>query len=651
MYRYLAIVWDPHDPKCVRASATIIAKTLIAGWSVAYEGAGIRLLGTGARPTSAVSYPLRHNGGVIFGRLFTGDRVVQPASGGFDDAETRRILSSSGQHVIDHYWGSYIALLYDESARQHHVFRDPTATLACYHTRHAGIDIFFSDIEDCIQCVPGPFAIDRDYVACWLYSRTECNTGSTGVAGFDDVGPGQRLTLRRGDVTRTRIWDPAAIAGEPIFADTEQAANALRSSVQDAVNAWASCYRNITHRLSGGLDSSIVAGCLAQAPSKPSITFLNLSVNDRHDQEPLHLPGMDAALAAKVRAIAGRGDERQFARAVAKRWGVALIERARNPSAAIGRLQQVSLKLSPALYFTMVEMDDAELEMIRSFDTQAFFSGQAGDSVFGATTQAVGAMDYAYLHGVRPGLWRQLLASSAISRTSLWSVLGQTLVHGILRRPYVSLAARAERPSLMPQDLLAALVAEQAQRHSQHLPSVRLPPGKRLHVRGAAASPFYDIVFQSGNFADHVDPLNAQPVWERVLRTPMYSLLLNGTSRGLARHAFRDVLPEEIRKRVTKGTGSPFYQHVVRTHLGLLRDHLLEGLLVKENYLDRRKLERCLCGTEDPSMTIYAPTLLSYLSAEIWLRQWQQAAMNCGLLDTKVDPSALANRLVQGAAT
>lgn len=632
MYRYLAIVWDPHDLERVRASAKVIENTMIAGWSVAYEGAGIRLLSTGARQTSAVSYPLRHDRGVIFGRLFAGDREVRLVSGTFDDAETHRILSSGGQHVIDHYWGSYVTLLYDESARQHHFFRDPTATLACYHTRHAGIDIFFSDIEDCRRCVPGPFTIDRDYVARWLYNRTQCTMGSTGLVGFDDVGPGQRLTLRQGNVTRTRIWDPATIAGEPIFDDTPQAARALRSSVQDAVNAWTSCYGNITHRLSGGLDSSIVAGCLAQAPSKPSITFLNVAVNASHDQEPLHLPGMDKALAARVRAIVGRGDERQFARLVAKRWNVTLIERERNPSMDMARLRQVPLKLSPALYFTMLEMDDAELEMIRSFGTQAFFSGQAGDSVFSATTQPLGAIDYACLHGVRPGLWRQLRASSALSRTSLWSVLRQTFAHGILRRPYVSLAARAERPSLMPQDLLTELIAEEtAQRQAQRFASSRLPPGKQLHARGAGTSPFYDIVFRSGILADHVDPLNAQPVWERVLRTPMYSILLNGTSRGLARHAFRDVLPEEIRKRITKGTGSPFYQHVVRTHLGALREHLLDGLLVKQNYLDRRKVERCLQGTEDPSMTIYAPTLLSYLSAEIWLQQWQQVAASSGM--------------------
>lgn len=626
MYRYLALVWDPHDLERVRASAAIIAKTNGAGWSVAYEGAGIRMFRTSTRATSALSYSLQHGSGVIFGRLFAGDHDVQLSSGKFDETQSGHILSSGGQHVIDRYWGSYIAVLYDDAARQHHVFRDPTATLACYHHRHAGIDIFFSHIEDCIQCVPGPFTIDRDYLARWLYNRVQCNSGSTGIAGFDDVAPGDRLTLRQGNITRTRIWDAATIASEPLFEDTDQAAQALRSSVQDAVNAWSSCYRNITHRLSGGLDSSIVAGCLAQAPSKPSVTYLNLSVDDSHDQEPLLLPGMDAALAKRVRAIAGRGDEREFARLVAKRWQIRMIERQRDPAAAVGRLHQVPMRLNPALYFTMVEMDDAELEMVRNFGTQAFFSGQAGDSVFSATTQAVGAFDYAYLHGIRPGLWRQLQASAAISRTSLWNVLGQTLTHGILKRPYVSLAARAERPSLMPQELLTTLVAEEmARRHSPHTASVPLPPGKLLHTRGVAGSPFYDIVFNSGNFADHVDPLNTQPVWERVLRTPMYSLLLNGTSRGLARHAFRDVLPDEIRKRVTKGTGSPFYQLVVRNHLEMHREHLLDGLLVKDNYLDRAKVERCLCGSEDPSMSIYAPTLLSYLSAEIWLRKWQDA--------------------------
>lgn len=143
--------------------------------------------------------------------------------------------------------------------------------------------------------------------------------------------------------------------------------------------------------------------------------------------------------------------------------------------------------------------------------------------------------------------------------------------------------------------------------------------------RGVGATSYYDYTFHAGNFADHVNPLDTQPLWELMLRVPTYTVLMDGTSRGLARHAFRDMLPTEIRKRISKGSGSPFYQHIVKRHRGFLRDYLLSGELVKDGYLDRRKVDDCLAA-DDPSTTIFAPTLLNYLSAEIWLQRWRSAA-------------------------
>jgi asparagine synthase (glutamine-hydrolysing) len=164
--------------------------------------------------------------------------------------------------------------------------------------------------------------------------------------------------------------------------------------------------------------------------------------------------------------------------------------------------------------------------------------------------------------------------------------------------------------------------AEQAQRDTNYVASSALPPGKQIMSHGVGVTSYQEYAFHAGNYADHVNPLDAQPLWELMLRIPTYTILMNGTSRGLARHAFRDLLPNEIRKRISKGSGSPFYQHVVRNHRGLLREYLLDGELAKERLLDRHKIEECLAA-DDPSTIMFAPTLLSYLSAEIWLQQWR----------------------------
>jgi asparagine synthase (glutamine-hydrolysing) len=193
--------------------------------------------------------------------------------------------------------------------------------------------------------------------------------------------------------------------------------------------------------------------------------------------------------------------------------------------------------------------------------------------------------------------------------------------HGWLRRPYKKRHPLADLPTLLAAELVQDLhMDEWSDDLSKLAETARLPPGKRNHVQGVAAA-HYDFIFHSGDSTDDVDPLNTQPVWELALQIPTHTLLTGGISRGLARIAFADLLPEQIRKRQGKGTGHFFYQHVVRRNRDYLRERLADGLLVRHNYLDRDRLLACL-AVEDPSMTIAPANLLTYLSAEIWMQQW-----------------------------
>ncbi|HEY0683717.1 MAG TPA: asparagine synthase-related protein [Steroidobacter sp.] len=622
MYRYLALVWNSRNLESVRTVAAL-SGTAPSTWTVAYECPGIKLFRTDARRTASV-YPLDRNGGVIFGKLFESHAEAEvPREARFDTDEAQRVVRSGGRHVVERYWGSYFAIVHDEGARKHHVFRDPTGTLPCYSTTHRGVDVFFSDIEDALHCLPGPFSFDRDHLARWLYSRNLARE-ATGIENIHPLPAGECLTLHETTRTRARLWDPVAIAGAPMFEQPEEAARALRSAVQSTVNAWTSCYRNITHFLSGGLDSSIVAGCLGQAPGKPSLTLFNMAIEAGDAQQKVHMLGMDPATMEKMRAIVSHGDERRYARLVAQRWDLPLVERKRNPELNMQRLSDIPLRLSPPLYFSAMEADDAQLEIIKTHGAEAFFSGQSGDTVFCATRQPLPAIDYAHRHGLRPALWRHLRATSALSRDSLWSVLGKTLSHGLLRRRYVSQSQTFLQTTLLTPELETHLKqVERAFHDAHHEASAALPPGKQLLAQAVASVDYHEFVIHAAGLADNINPLDAQPVWEAALRIPTYTLLKGGTSRGLARYAFRDILPDEIRKRIAKGSGTAFYQHVVQKHRALLREQLLDGHLVTDRYLDRRKLEECLAA-DDPSTLMRAATLLCYLSAEIWMQQWKQ---------------------------
>jgi asparagine synthase (glutamine-hydrolysing) len=488
------------------------------------------------------------------------------------------------------------------------------------------VEFFFAQLEDCLQLAPRALSVNRRHLTHWLlYSSVR--TDDTAVAGVTHLSRGERLTLSPGGASFTRVWDPTTFAGTDPFERAEEASRALRATVQNAVDAWASRYRHIAHHISGGLDSSIVAACLAHAPSSPETIYFNLSIDTEQVSLQHHLAGVDAKTAAKLHALAHHGDERRYARQVAQRWNRPMIERQRRVDMDLHRLLDVPLGVNPAMYFTTLEMDDADLELIANHGAQAFFSGQAGDSVLLATMQPFAAIDHAYLHGMSRELWQQIVLSTALSKESLWSVLGQTVKHGLLRRPYVNANPLLERPTLLRQEHINTLnVADLDSGFARLAERSTLPPGKRSHVRGTASA-FYNFVFRAGIHADHIDPLNSQPVWETMLRVPTHIALLGGVSRGLARHAFADLLPAEIRKRQSKGFGNLFYQQLVRRNRHFLLEHLRDGLLVEQGYLDGARVVSCLTA-EEPSMTVPASILMAYLTAELWLRQMTAARAN-----------------------
>lgn len=624
MERYVAIVCDPRDAEGMRTLESLHpSRPHITGraaqWNVAFESPGTLLMHPAAR--SCRTYVLHRQWGVVVGRLFD-QRCTdysRPREVTFGETQTAAIVRTAGKYLVDQYWGSYFAIIHDRETRQHHVFRDPTGTMPCYHLSYGGADFFFSHWEDCARLLPLRPNVHRAFLIKWLLFCS-ITAEETAIEGVNCVAASERYTLSRGSIRRSRIWDPVAIASEPRFAQPGEAARALRSATQNVVDAWASSYQKITHRLSGGLDSSILAGCLAHTPSHPQVNYLNVWFESDPNHQPHMVAGLDPAVAEKIRAIAGDGDERYFARLVAKRWDVPLIERSRNASLNLDRLRLPLPAPHPSMYFTVAENDDAELEMIRSFGTQAFFSGQAGDSVLLVASEPLPSMDFAYLHGVRRDLWRHIVASTALSKESFWTVLGKTLRHGLLRRPYTYPLQLLDLPTLVSPALTSGIRNEDLQGSFGKLAAAAaLPPGKKDHIEGIS-SDYARFVFNAGERADHIDPLNAQPLWELMLSIPTYTVLDGGASRGLARRAFADILPTQIRKRQIKGTGSAFYQQVVRNNRTYLLDQLADGLLVREGYLDRAKLIACL-ASEEPSLIVAAPTLLSYFAAEIWLQQ------------------------------
>ena len=265
MYRYLAIVWDQRSTDRARLAGKLQSAVLSkpTEWSVAFEAPGIFVAHTGVRRGSGRAYLLKNSRGVVLGTLFNGNlSSTASPNAELDDGSTRSIVGSCGQYLVDHYWGSYVAFVHDSDRQVCHVLREPTGTVPCYRMAYHDIQVFFCWAEDCIGRLPLSFLPNRQYVSRWLIFSGS-GSRDCGLEGVEDVLGGECLTIRDRSVERKQSWNPVAIASRPRLEQADEAASELRSTIQNAVNAWASNYSRIVLRLSGGLDSSIVAACLA----------------------------------------------------------------------------------------------------------------------------------------------------------------------------------------------------------------------------------------------------------------------------------------------------------------------------------------------------------------------------------------------------
>ena len=80
--------------------------------------------------------------GKLFERLGNSPSTAVPLSLG--EARTRAITESRGRHLVDGYWGRYVAFLYDGVAKTTRVLRDPSGGLPCLTIRFGGVRLYFS---------------------------------------------------------------------------------------------------------------------------------------------------------------------------------------------------------------------------------------------------------------------------------------------------------------------------------------------------------------------------------------------------------------------------------------------------------------------------------------------------------------------------
>lgn len=281
MFRYMALIWNSRNSQQTDVVGLVSRhiQTPLSQWNKVVDNGGLRVFCIDSVGKSLAPLPLSNHRGVVLGTLF--NRNADPEDetpsqeAALTDRETTHIVESRGRRLITNYWGNYVAII-RESAGAYLAIKDPTGTLPCFVTTYRGVTIVFSCISDCAKLEFLHFTIDWSFVANRVLGKP-ATAGGSGLNEISEIHRGECMEINSAfdaqQVSRRMYWDPLSFyeSDELVMDDHDCAARAVRGTIISCIHSLASRHESLLLRLSGGLDSSIVLGCLKDAPAEPQI--------------------------------------------------------------------------------------------------------------------------------------------------------------------------------------------------------------------------------------------------------------------------------------------------------------------------------------------------------------------------------------------
>lgn len=496
--------------------------------------------------------------GVVLGRLFRqGDRVPVIA---LDAGAAERILTTRGRALIGGYWGGYIAFL--TGAGGPIAVRAPLGDLPCYHVPYAGGVALASDIA--LLVAAGLFRPMIDDAALARHLAAEdVRRAETCLTGLSELQGGNRLHVAAGRPAVETLWTPWTFAArERQIRNREDAVSRVRGAAQHCVGASAAGFKRIALKLSGGLDSSIVAACLAEAGQ--AFTCVTLTTDNP------------------------AGDERDYAARVASHLGAPLIVRPR-------RLTDVILTRSEAARLprpTARSFAQASTRVMHAVAAEtgadAVMDGGGGDNVF-CSLQSVRPIVDCLIDGTPGCFWPSVRSIAELTETGMPEVAWRAWRAQWRRR--IAIAFPADLRFLSS---AAQADAEGALAHPWLTPPPGALPGKAAHISVVMTAQNVVEGFDVEDRLPTVSPLIAQPLVEACLQVPSWYWFAQGRNRAIARRGFAGLLPREIVERRSKGSPDSFIIEIHDAHRPLIRSMLLGGVLASRGLLDTELLAQVL---------------------------------------------------------
>lgn len=519
---------------------------------------------------------LSEDGAILVGQIFAdpGKRLSSLPAGLAGAVNTTQLRSA-----LDGHWGNFA--FFCASGEEAIVYREPSGSVPVYRFGEPHETIFTSDADLALMLgLQARAEVDARFLVHWLQFPF-LRTSRTGLSGVREMLPGVLLTRTgSGRWNEGQGWHPAAFVGrDKAIIDPTEAAGRLRETAMSVVAAQPGS-RPIALRLSGGLDSSIIAACLSHAGWRfPCINFATRSRD---------------------------GDERGYARAVAERFGLQVVELVEHEATELVPPLRPSFR--PLINPLLAPFEHAIKQAAAELGAEMLIDGGGGDNLFCSISSAAPVIDALRKSGPLSA-GRAVADIAERADCTAWEVLAAAARRLLKPRPEWQ-----EDRSLL--NRRALLRAPELHPWLRDLPA---PPGKREHVEALVHIQHF---LDRGLCCDVLHPLLAQPLLELCLRVPSWLWQRGGRDRAVAREAFAGLVPDSVLRRRVKGSLQGLLYRSFDKLRDEMRDRLVSGELASRGIVDPDAIQRALTGDAWTSDMVQL-RISEMVALELWLESWR----------------------------
>ena len=493
----------------------------------------------GAHLSYAGTTPLQASHGQTSAYLFRPASEAQASDG----QTLARVLSAhgTGRVAYDDIAGAFVLLLIDAAQRSVSLATDRFAICPVYYCATEEQFAFATDLA-AVRAAPG-FKRGYDTQALYNYVFFHCiPSPRTVYRHASKLGPAQAVRWSQGRSTTALYWQPAfaSVDSEPGLLDAELR-EALSAAVADRGRAGCAAF------LSGGLDSSSVAGLLKRARGTADAFTI----------------GFDAE----------GYDESEYARIAARHFGLEHYLHYVTPADVYASLPQIADYYAEPFGNSSVIPTYHCARQAREHGATLMLAGDGGDELFAGNQRYVDQKVFERYFDV-PAVLRAVLEGSyrALPFMGRLPVLGKGARY--IDKAHMGLPDRLQAYNFLHRfdphsvfngDWLASVEREEPwqiwrQRFAEPAAGSQLQ--RMLYLDWKFTLADNDLV-KVGSMCDLAQievcyPMLDKRVVDLAQRVAPATLLLNGELRGYYKRAFASVLPAQIINKQKHGFGLPF---------------------------------------------------------------------------------------------